>query len=76
MKLEISGHTDNVSSYKFNLKLSQKRAKAVAEYLIDMGIDKNRFITEGYAYKKPIADNDTEECRNKNRRVEFKILGY
>jgi len=76
MKLEISGHTDNVSSYKFNLKLSQKRAQAVADYLISMGIDKNKLITEGYAYKKPIADNKTEEGRTKNRRVEFKILGY
>lgn len=76
MKLEISGHTDNVSSYKFNLKLSKKRAKAVANYLVDMGIDKTRLITEGYAYKKPIADNKTDEGRTKNRRVEFKILGY
>ena len=76
MKLEISGHTDNVSSFKFNLKLSQKRAESVAKYLIDKGIDKSRLITEGYAYKKPIADNETEEGRTKNRRVEFKILGY
>ncbi len=76
MKLEIAGHTDNISSYKFNLKLSQKRAKAVADYLITKGIEKNRLITKGYSYKKPIADNKTEEGRTKNRRVEFKILGY
>jgi outer membrane protein OmpA-like peptidoglycan-associated protein len=76
MKLEISGHTDNVSSYKFNLKLSKKRAQSVANYLINNGVDKYRLIVEGYAFNKPIAENETKEGRIKNRRVEFKVLGY
>jgi outer membrane protein OmpA-like peptidoglycan-associated protein len=76
MKLEISGHTDNVSSLRFNQKLSINRAKAVAKFLIDMGIEKNRLLTTGYAFSRPIADNSTIEGQRQNRRVELKILGY
>lgn len=76
MKLEISGHTDNVSSLRFNQKLSINRAKAVAKFLIDMGIEKNRLVTTGYAFSRPIADNSTIEGQRQNRRVELKILGY
>ncbi len=76
MKLEISGHTDNVSSLRFNQKLSINRAKAVAKFLIDMGIEKNRLVTTGYAFSCPIADNSTIEGQRQNRRVELKILGY
>ena len=76
MTVEISGHTDNVSSKKFNIELSKKRANSVANYLILKGIDRKRFVTKGYAYAQPIADNKTKEGRKKNRRVEFKILTY
>ncbi len=76
MKLEISGHTDNVSSLRFNQKLSINRAKAVAKFLIDMGIEKNRLLTTGYAFSRPIADNSTIEGQRQNRRVELKFLGY
>jgi outer membrane protein OmpA-like peptidoglycan-associated protein len=76
MRMEISGHTDNVSSLKFNQRLSENRAKAVAKYLINKGITKDRLVSKGYAYYKPIADNNTKEGRKQNRRVEFKVLGY
>jgi flagellar motor protein MotB len=75
IRIEISGHTDNVGSLRTNTRLSTDRAKAVADYLIDLGIDKSRIEYKGYAYSQPIAPNDTREGRQQNRRVEFKILG-
>ncbi len=74
MTVEISGHTDNISSKKFNKELSWKRANAVANYIIKKGINRKRFKTVGYWFSKPIADNETKEGRKLNRRVEFKIL--
>ncbi|MFH2140936.1 MAG: OmpA family protein [Bacteroidota bacterium] len=74
MRIEIGGHTDNQSSLATNQKLSTDRAKSVVDYLISNGIDKNRLEYKGYAFYQPIADNDTEEGKAKNRRVEFKIL--
>jgi len=76
MRMEISGHTDNVSSQKFNQRLSERRAKAVAAYLVKKGIDVSRLETKGYAFSQPIADNETKEGRKQNRRVEFKVIGY
>jgi len=74
LRVEISGHTDNISSLEFNLKLSEARAKAVVDYLISKGISQNRLEYKGYAFLQPIAPNDTEEGRKLNRRVEFKII--
>jgi outer membrane protein OmpA-like peptidoglycan-associated protein/tetratricopeptide (TPR) repeat protein len=74
VRMEISGHTDNTGTLKYNTKLSQARAEAVVEYLVEHGIDASRFDAKGYAFTQPIAPNDTEEGRAKNRRVEFKIL--
>jgi len=74
VKLEISGHTDNVGSLKVNLKLSDERAKAVVDYMISKGIDKSRLEWKGYAFNQPIAPNDTPAGREKNRRVEFKVI--
>ncbi len=73
-KIEISGHTDNVGTDESNLVLSQNRANAVVKYLISKGIPKERLIAKGYGKTKPIANNQTEEGRAQNRRVEFKIL--
>lgn len=73
-KLEISGHTDNIGTDEFNMSLSQNRAAAVVNYLISKGINKNRLIAKGYGKTQPVADNSTEIGRQKNRRVEFKIL--
>jgi outer membrane protein OmpA-like peptidoglycan-associated protein/tetratricopeptide (TPR) repeat protein len=74
VRLEISGHTDNVGSLKANMKLSEERAKAVVDYMIANGIDKSRLESVGYAFKQPIAPNDTAAGREQNRRVEFKVL--
>ncbi|NQU80936.1 MAG: OmpA family protein [Bacteroidetes bacterium] len=74
LRIEISGHSDNVGSYAYNQKLSEQRAKAVVDYLVDLGIDSARLEYTGYASSQPVATNDTEEGRAQNRRVEFKIL--
>ncbi|MFP4663946.1 MAG: OmpA family protein [Bacteroidales bacterium] len=74
VKIEISGHTDNRGSMQYNMELSRNRAKSVVDYLIENGIDSGRLSYEGYAFKKPIADNDTEEGRQLNRRVEFEVI--
>lgn len=74
MKIEIEGHTDNVGSASSNLQLSKDRAKAVVDWLIGKGIAKNRLQFKGYGKSKPVADNETNEGRQRNRRVEFRII--
>jgi len=73
-KVEISGHTDNEGTEKYNLELSENRAKSVYNYLINRGISKERLTFKGYGYQVPVADNATQEGRALNRRTEFKIL--
>lgn len=76
IKVEISGHTDNVGSKEHNKRLSHNRAKSVFEYLTqDFPSLTERLTYKGYDYSEPIATNDTEEGRAKNRRTEFKIIG-
>ncbi|WP_196888787.1 OmpA family protein [Aureivirga sp. CE67] len=72
-KIEIHGHTDNVGSLLFNHNLSIDRAKAVAQYFISKEIEEERIKTKGYGNSRPVASNETEEGRAKNRRVEFFI---
>jgi|GEM_PF-4680252 len=72
-KLQINGHTDNHGSAAFNKTLSQKRSAAVKKYLVAHGVAGGRLKTAGYGGERPIATNDTEEGRLKNRRVEFII---
>lgn len=74
IKVEISAHTDSKGSDEYNLKLSQKRAESVVNYLIGKGIAASRLIAKGYGETQPIDTNDTEEGRQNNRRVEFKIV--
>lgn len=74
--IEISAHTDRIGSYEYNINLSKRRAQAVVDYLINKGIDSKRLIAKGYGFTKPLATNLTEEGRQLNRRVEFKILSY
>ena len=79
--VEISSHTDSKGKEDFNMKLSQKRAEGVVNYLISKGIAKERLIAKGYGFSKPIAPNtnpdgsDNPLGRDKNRRTEFKIIG-
>ena len=74
LRIEISGHTDNVGSAQLNNTLSQARAKAVVDYLVVNGIDPSRLEYKGYGFMQPIASNDSPAGRAQNRRVEFKIL--
>jgi len=74
LRIEISGHTDNVGSFQVNQRLSEARAKAVVDYLIGNGTDPDRLEYAGYAFSRPVATNDTAEGRAQNRRVEFEIL--
>jgi outer membrane protein OmpA-like peptidoglycan-associated protein len=75
VKVEIGGHTDAVGSLAYNLFLSRKRAEAVKDYLVKKGIDARRIKAVGYGKSKPLVSNDDEEDgREINRRVEFKIL--
>lgn len=73
MKIEISGHTDNVGGKESNLKLSDNRARSVSGYLTKAGIPAERLTTKGYGDTKPIDDNGTEAGRANNRRTEFKV---
>ncbi len=75
MNVEIGGHTDIVGTKNYNKFLSQKRAEAVKDFLTKKGIDSRRITAVGYGSSKPLASNDDEEeGRALNRRVEFKVL--
>jgi flagellar motor protein MotB len=74
LKIEISGHTDNVGTESFNELLSQRRADAVVNYLVGKGVDKNRLTAKGYGQYNPVESNDTAEGRSSNRRTEFEII--
>jgi len=76
MKIEISGHTDKTGSETINFKLSEERAKAVVDYLVQMGINRSRMEFRGFGSLQPIDDNATPQGRANNRRVEFKILEF
>nr|WP_294795955.1 OmpA family protein [uncultured Mucilaginibacter sp.] len=75
IKIELSGHTDNVGNDDLNQTLSENRAKAVYQFLISSKVDAARLQFKGYGKSQPIAANDTEDGRSKNRRTEFKIVG-
>jgi outer membrane protein OmpA-like peptidoglycan-associated protein len=73
-KLHIAGHTDNVGSDEYNMNLSRDRSQSVAKYLQGKGIDPKRFVVEWFGETRPIADNNTPEGRQKNRRVEMEVI--
>jgi outer membrane protein OmpA-like peptidoglycan-associated protein len=73
-RIEIAGHTDDVGSQEYNRVLSERRAGAVAKYLVERGIAGIRLVVRGYGKKAPLDPTQTEEARSKNRRVEFKVL--
>jgi OOP family OmpA-OmpF porin len=67
----IEGHTDNVGSHDHNKELSQRRAESVVDYLVqNFGIDRSRLTAKGYGFTRPVADNSTDQGRQKNRRIE------
>jgi outer membrane protein OmpA-like peptidoglycan-associated protein len=72
--VEIAGHADSQGSVERNLALSRRRAQAVLDYFVSQGEDPERFVAVGYGDTRPIADNSTEEGRQKNRRIEFIAL--
>lgn len=74
IKVEISGHTDNVGTQISNQKLSEARAKSVVTYLVNQGILQEKLVYKGYGFAQPIAPNTTAAGKKLNRRVEFKIL--
>jgi len=73
-RYEIAGHTDNIGKDDDNLKLSKARATAVKDYLVKRGINSIRITAKGYGAVKPVADNNTEEGKQANRRTEVTIL--
>lgn len=74
LRIEIGGHTDNVGTAEYNKRLSDGRAQTTVDYLISKGIDGQRITHKGYGMTQPMADNDTEEGRAMNRRIEAKIV--
>jgi outer membrane protein OmpA-like peptidoglycan-associated protein len=74
LKVEISAHTDDIGSERYNQILSEKRAQSVVSYMKENEIETDRLVAKGYGELKPKFDNDSDENRAKNRRVELKIL--
>ena len=74
MKVQISGHTDNVGKKEANQLLSLNRAKSVVNYLIGKGITMNRLLPKGFGDTKPVASNDTDEGKSLNRRTEINVV--
>ncbi|MCX4246536.1 OmpA family protein [Paraliomyxa miuraensis] len=73
VKVEISGHTDSTGNREHNLELSQRRADAVKQWLVDRGVEESRITTRGSGPDEPVDTNDTKAGRAKNRRIEFKL---
>lgn len=73
--VELGGHTDAKGTDEYNQKLSERRASSVRQYLIGKGIDAGRMTSAGYGESQPVADNDSDEGRELNRRVELKVTG-
>jgi outer membrane protein OmpA-like peptidoglycan-associated protein/tetratricopeptide (TPR) repeat protein len=80
IRVEIGSHTDDKGEERYNLRLSQRRANNVVQYLVEKGIDINRMVAKGYGESQPVAPNsnddgsDNPEGRQKNRRTEFRII--
>lgn len=74
-RIRIEGNTDNVGNRAMNIELSKKRAQSVVDYMVTQhGFDRNRFVVVGNGPDKPVADNNSDDGRRKNRRTEFKML--
>ena len=73
VRLKIGGYTDNIGKPEDNLKLSQKRAENTLQEFVKLGVDPKRLEAEGYGEKYPVADNSTEEGRQRNRRIDLRV---
>jgi outer membrane protein OmpA-like peptidoglycan-associated protein len=71
--VDVYGHTDSIGSAEVNQRLSEQRAQTVADALATMGVQRERIATKGFGFTMPVASNDTEEGRAKNRRVEIRL---
>jgi outer membrane protein OmpA-like peptidoglycan-associated protein len=71
--IDVAGHTDSTGTLAYNMDLSQRRARSVAQYLQGQGIDPNRIFAQGYGPNYPVADNSTTQGRAENRRVEIAL---
>jgi outer membrane protein OmpA-like peptidoglycan-associated protein len=74
IEIEMSAHTDSYGTDEYNFKLSDNRAKSVMEYILSKGVSANRITSKGYGETLPVSTNETDEGRQLNRRVEFKIM--
>lgn len=74
IRIEISGHTDDVGADDYNLTLSERRAKAVFDYLTQNGVEANRMEFRGFGEKRPAVPNSSDKNRSQNRRIEFEII--
>jgi OmpA-OmpF porin, OOP family len=74
MQVEIAGHTDNIGTDEYNQQLSEGRAQAVKDYFVAQGVPESQMAVRGYGESEPRDSNDTEEGRERNRRVELRIL--
>ena len=74
LTVELSGHTDNVDTEEFNLKLSEDRASSVKEFLVNVGCDENKILTIGHGETQPLNNNASSQERKQNRRVEFRFV--
>jgi len=74
-KVRVTGYTDSVGKAAYNMKLSLRRAEAVRDYLVSLGVDPGKLEVSGEGMAKPMADNGTAEGRAKNRRVEVEVIG-
>ncbi len=72
--IEVQGHADNIGGHPYNLQLSQARANAVRAWLVERGIPADKLVAKGYGARVPLGPNETEEGRQKNRRVQFMIV--
>lgn len=73
VRVAAEGHTDAIGSEAYNLRLSERRATTVRDYMIEQGIAPDRIVARGYGKARPIADNDTPEGRAQNRRVDIVV---
>lgn len=74
-KMRVEGHTDWIGSDEYNQRLSMRRANSVRDYLTQKGVSADRLVAEGYGESRPVADNNTDLGRAKNRRTEFTVVG-